>query len=84
MESIAVQEDIGIKSIREFYLFFSEVLGREDEITLDFAAVEGIDLSVAQVLMAARRLAKSEKKVLKLKNVSDAVRKQLQITGLVK
>ena len=84
MESIAVQEDIGIKSIREFHIFLGEVLGREDEITLDFAAVEGIDLSVAQVLMAARRLAKSEKKVLKLKNVSDAVRKQLQITGLVK
>ena len=84
MESIAVQEDIGIRHIREFYLFFGEVLRREDEITLDFSAVERIDLSVAQVLMAARRLAKSEKKVLKLKNVSEEVRKQLQLTGLVK
>jgi anti-anti-sigma regulatory factor len=84
MESIAVQEDIGIKNIREFHLFFGEVLSREDEITLDFAAVERIDLAVAQVLMAARRLAKREGKVLKLKNISEDVRKQLQITGLVK
>ena len=84
MESIAVQEDIGVRHIKEFYLFFSEVLGREDEITLDFSAVKDIDLSVAQVLMAARRLAKNEKKVLKLKNVSEEVRKQLQLTGLVK
>ena len=84
METIALNEDIGIKNIREFYRNLATVLKGEDEVILDFSRVKRIDLSLAQVLMAAGRIAKSEKKILKLKNVSAEIKKHLQIAGLMK
>lgn len=84
METIALNEDVGIKNIREFYRNLAKVLKGEDEVILDFSRVKRIDLSLAQVLMAAGRIAKSEKKILKLKNVSADIKKCLQIAGLMR
>ncbi len=84
METIALNEDIGIKNIRAFYRDLAEVLKGEDEVILDLARVKRIDLSLAQVLMAAGRIAKSDNKILKLKNVSSEIKKNLHIAGLMK
>ena len=84
METITLSENIGIKNIKEFHLQLLEILRREGSLILDFSRVKSIDLSLAQVLMASRRFFKSNRKKLKLKNVCAVVRKQLQLTGLVK
>lgn len=84
MKTIVLKENIEIKNIRKFYRDLADVLVDADDVMLDFARVERIDLSLAQVLMAAGRIAKSDNKVLKIKNVSAEVRKHLQIAGLVK
>ncbi len=84
MKVIELHEETGIKSIKRFYIDLIETLKQESELVLDFSRVKRIDLSLAQILMAARRLAKSDNKMLKLRNVSAEVRKQLQITGLTR
>jgi anti-anti-sigma regulatory factor len=84
VEIIELHEDTGIKNIKEFYIELTETFKRESELVLDFSRIKRIDLSLAQTLMAARRLAKSDNKILKLRNVSAEVRKQLQIAGLTR
>jgi anti-anti-sigma regulatory factor len=81
---IELHEETGIKNIKDFYINLIETLKGESELILDFSRVKRIDLSLAQILMAVRRLAKSDNKILKLRNVSAEVRKQLQIAGLTR
>lgn len=84
MAHLDLQEDIGIKNIKEFYRGLVDMLRTESEITLDFSNVQHIDLSLAQVLLAARKFARKENKVIKLKSISPELRQQLVITGLAK
>ena len=84
MKLIALREDIGIKNIKEFHSELLNLLGNENEVVLDFAKVKRIDLSVAQVLMAAHRIAKNGSKLIKLKGVSQTVKEQLKISGLTR
>jgi anti-anti-sigma regulatory factor len=81
---IELHEETGVKNIKNFYIDLIETLKGESELVLDFSRVKRIDLSLAQILMAARRLAKGDNKILKLRNVSAEVRKQLQIAGLTR
>ncbi|MDY6935465.1 MAG: STAS domain-containing protein [Spirochaetota bacterium] len=84
MRVIELSEEIGIKRIREFYSQLSDVLSKESEITLDFSRVVRVDLSVVQVIMAAlRESRKSEKKIM-LKSLSRDVKKQFQLSGMMK
>ena len=84
MKVIELHEETGVKNIKKFYIDLIETLKEESELILDFAKIKRIDLSLAQILMAARRLARSDSKILKLRNVSAEVRKQLQIAGLTR
>jgi anti-anti-sigma regulatory factor len=81
---IELHEETGIKNIKKFYIDLIETLKVESELVIDFSKIKRIDLSVAQMLMAAGRLVKSDNKILKLRNVSAEVRKQLQIAGLTR
>ena len=84
MRVIELSEEIGIKRIMELYSQLSDVLSKESEITLDFSRVVRVDLSVVQVIMAAlRESRKSEKKIM-LKSLSKDVRKQFQLSGMMK
>lgn len=84
MKVMELHEETGVKNIKKFYIDLIETLKGESELILDFAKIKRIDLSLAQILMAARRLASSDSKILKLRNVSAQVRKQLQIAGLIR
>lgn len=84
MKVIELHEETGIKNIKNFYIDLIETLKVESELVIDFSRIKRIDFSLAQILMAARRLAKSDNKILKLRNVSAEVRKQLQIAGLTR
>lgn len=79
---IVVREDVGIKSIRDFCREVVGALRDSDEVLLDFERVKRIDLSVAQVLLAAGRDARRQGKSIKLKNVSDHIRHQMHICGM--
>ena len=43
MGTIELPEDIGIKSIKKFYIDLLEMLRREDGLTLDFSRVKSIE-----------------------------------------
>ena len=78
---VELNEDIGIKTIKEFYLQLKELLKKETEIVLDFKKVKRLDLSVVQVLIAANRESVKNKKHIKLKSVSKHVKRQLYLSG---
>ncbi len=81
---IELSEDIGVKNIKNFYSNLLDIMKSESEIVLDFSKVRRIDLSFAQVIMAANRESNKSGKKIMLKSVSDKIRKQLYISGLSK
>jgi anti-anti-sigma factor len=81
---IELREDIGVKNIKEFFLQLKKIVKKESEIILDFNKVRRIDLSLAQLIMAAKmELYKRGKKIM-LKSVSEDVKRQLFICGFAK
>ena len=81
---IELREDTGIKNIKELYLQLKESIKIESEIILDFSKVRRIDLSLAQLVIVANRESLKQGKSLKLKSVSEDVRKQLYMSGFAK
>ena len=80
---IELSEDVGIKNIKELYLQLKESIEEED-IVLDFSKVRRVDLSLAQLLIAANRESQKQGKSMKLKFVSEHVRKQLFLSGFAR
>ena len=78
---LVVSKDVGIKNVNEFYSKMKSLLEDEDEIIVDLHEIENIHLSVATVIMAAYREAKTIGKKIKLKNVSSGLREQLFLAG---
>ncbi|MBN1531998.1 MAG: STAS domain-containing protein [Spirochaetes bacterium] len=76
-----IPEDVGIKSVREFYGTLKGLLEGDETVILDFSGLMSVHLSVSVVVMAAHREAKRLGKAIKLKNVSEPVRRQLYLTG---
>lgn len=81
--TIELREDVGIRNIKKFYSQLKDVFKEESEITLDFSRVCRIDLSVAQVIMAARKKLRGMSKDMIFKSVSAEVNKQLYLAGLI-
>jgi anti-anti-sigma regulatory factor len=79
---IILKDDISIKNAVQFYLDIKNELIDEEKVILDLSKVKRIDLSIAQIIIAAGREAKETGKSVKLKSVSDTVKHQLQICGL--
>jgi anti-anti-sigma regulatory factor len=79
---IVLDEDIGIKKVREFYNDLKEELSSGNEVVVDFSKVGRTDLSVIQVIIAAGREAKSKGKTIRLKKVSRDMKLQMQLCGL--
>jgi anti-anti-sigma factor len=79
---IVLKEDINIKNAAQFYQDVKDELANKDKVILDFSNVQRIDLSIAQIILAAGREAKETGKSVNLKSVSDAVKHQLQVCGL--
>jgi anti-anti-sigma factor len=79
---IILKEDISVKNVAQFYQDIKNEITNKEKVIIDFSSVKRIDLSIAQVIIAAGREAKETGKNVKLKSVSDAVKNQLQICGL--
>lgn len=80
---MVLDENISIKNIKNFSeKLKDEISNSEGPVILDFSEVKRVDLSVVQVVMAAGRSARSVNKSIKLKNVSDTVKNQMQLCGL--
>ena len=80
---MVLSENISVKNIKDFSLKLKdEISNSEGTVVLDFANVKRVDLSVVQVVLSAGRSARNESKAIKLKNVSDAVKNQMQLCGL--
>ena len=79
--TIELGEDIGVKNIKEFYLRLKKIMKEEAEIILDFKKVTRIDLSLAQLLIAANREFMKRNKKFMLKSVSKEIKKQLYLAG---
>lgn len=78
---IELDENIGVKSIRNFYGQLKELLNNETEIIVDMKNVKRLDLSVVQVLIAANRECAKRNKNIKLKSISKDVKRQLYLAG---
>jgi anti-anti-sigma regulatory factor len=81
---IELREDAGVKNIKELYLQLKKIIQKEPEIIFDFNKVRRIDLSLAQLIMAANRESHKSGKKIVLKSVSKDIKKQLFISGFVK
>ncbi|MBN2039830.1 MAG: STAS domain-containing protein [Spirochaetes bacterium] len=79
--TIEVNENIGVKTVKKFYLELKELLKKEAEIILDLQNVKRLDLSVVQVLIAANRECMKNNKSIKLKSVSKDIKRQLYLAG---
>ena len=78
---ITVDQDTGIKNIKGFYEEIKKELKNNDQVVIDFSGVERIHLAIATVILSAYREGKKDKKIIKLKNISDVVRNQLYLAG---
>jgi anti-anti-sigma regulatory factor len=81
---LKISEDIGVSTIKDFYLQLKEMLTKEQEVILDFQKVKRVDLSLAQVIMAANRESVNKGKKLLLKSVSEDIKRQFFIAGFAK
>ncbi len=79
---IKLESDIGIKKIKELYATVMDEFTTSDEVVIDFADVERVDLSVIQIIMAVGRAAKAAGKTIRLKSVPRFVKYQMQICGI--
>ncbi len=84
MITIEIHQDAGVKNIRELHTTIGNAVKTNEEIILDFSRLKRLDLSLAQVLIAAGVEARLEKKILKLRSLSDDIRRQLALCGIVK
>ncbi len=84
MVVLNIDSNIGIKKIKKFQSDLLAQLSEEKEIALNFKDVRRLDLSTVQLIISAFEYAKSIKKRIKLLNVSDDIKKQLTICGLIK
>lgn len=81
---IELREDVGVKNIKELYSHLKEQIKKESEIILDFSKVRRIDLSLAQLIMAANRESHKIGKKIILKSVSYDIKQQLYLSGFAK
>jgi len=76
------EEMLGVKQAAVFYELLKSEMEKEGEIIIDFTAVERIDISIIQILVAAGREMQNQGNILKLKGVSETVKEQMSMCGL--
>ena len=84
MSVYTCSEKTGIKTAEKLKEDILSQLDRNEELTIDFAAVRRIDLSVAQIVIAAGREAKKRNLAFRLTGLSSDVKRQLRLCGVIK
>jgi anti-anti-sigma regulatory factor len=79
---ILLPENTSVKNIASLYEAIHRELQQNDDVLLDFSQVGRIDLSVAQLIIAAGRRARDAGKTLRLRSVSETIRRQMELCGI--
>jgi anti-anti-sigma factor len=82
MAVFKLEEDTGIKKIRQFQSELRDAIRAQDEVMLDFTAVRRLDCAAIQVVLAAARELREASRSLKMRGVNEAIRNQLYLCGL--
>ncbi len=80
---IELSENTGIRNIKQFYFQLKNSIEGGSEVIIDFSKIRRLDLSVLQVIMAARKKMRDDKKDIIFKSASKEVNKQLYLGGLL-
>lgn len=73
---------INIKNINSFYTELKNEISANNVIIIDFSDVYRIDLSAAQVIIAAGEKVKELKKVIKITGISHDLKRILKLAGI--
>lgn len=76
------EESFGVKHAGRFFSELKDEYENNKEVTIDFSNVKRIDLSIVQIIIAAGRSAKRDGKRIRIKSLSEYVKKQMKICGL--
>lgn len=74
--------EITVKNIRRFYDELNSEIENNREIVIDLSHVKRIDLSGAQVIIAAGKKARELKKIVRLTGVNPHLKKLLALSGI--
>ncbi len=83
MQTIKLPRDVGIKKAHKLYAAAATVLEKGPECVLDFAKVDRLDLSTAQIVLALGRECSSRGGTLLIKNADEATARRLRFAGVV-
>lgn len=73
---------INIKNINSFYTELKNEISTNNEIIIDLSNVNRIDMSAAQIIIAAGEKVKELKKVIKITGISHDLKKILKLAGI--
>ena len=74
--------EINVKNIGKFYNEIKDEIENSREIVIDLSHVKRVDLSGAQVIIAAGKKARELKKVVMLTGVNPQLKKLLALSGI--
>ena len=84
MEIYTCAENAGVRTIGTMKDDLLALLDKGGGVTIDFAAVKRLDLSVVQVVIAAQKEAKKRRQTVRLAGLGADVKKQLFLCGVIK
>lgn len=84
MAELIMESNSSVKTVSTIKKQFLQMIDTEKELVVDFKSINRIDLAIAQLLISAVKYARKKSVTVKFKNVSNDIRNQLQLTGLIK
>ncbi|HRX15034.1 MAG: STAS domain-containing protein [Spirochaetes bacterium] len=84
MSELIMEQNSSVKTVSNIKKQLLQIIDSEKELVIDFKSITSIDLAIAQLLISAVKYARKKSVAVKFKNVSDEIRNQLQLTGLIK
>jgi len=79
---IQLQRDCSIRTVREHHAALLDAFRARDDVEIDAAAVEVVDLTFVQLLVSATKTANASNKRLRLIAISEPVRGAMARAGL--
>ncbi len=84
MIEIRLDKSAGIRNISLLYEEMKKNVQRGEDIRIDFSELESLDLSMIQLLISARKSLRLSGKKMLFSNVSEAVKNQMKMTGIIR
>jgi anti-anti-sigma regulatory factor len=84
MPQLMLDENSSVKTVQALKLKLIDAVLEKEDISIDFSSVSRLDLAVLQLIMAAVKSARQHGTKVKFKNVSESIRTQFELAGLMK